>query len=188
MFVPEEEEEYEVYEEWASGISDPRELSHFEFLIEHLQMTAKGRNIVRWINAMFEIAEAYSGASGHLWDVLHEDLATEYQTESEDPNLDRRCGEIFNALHPTDRWPNGRETLRLKTSIVPINRSNKRSDFEIPEVFQNRRCRPEHMNLVDTWEKVGEVALKLERALTPSSQVRRQVQDGRCSICALSDE
>ena len=185
---PEEYEELEVSRQWASGISDPRELSHFEFLIQHLQMTVKGKNIVRRIDALFEVAEAYSEASGHLWDVLRDDLTVEFQAESEDKNVDRRCGEIFDALHPTDRWPQGQEELRLRASIVPALRVLKKGERTTPEVFRVRRLGPEHMKLVDAWEKLDEEAWKLERSLTPSSQVRRLVQDGQCSICALGDE
>ena len=188
VFGPEDHEEHEVYDQWDSGTSDPRELSHFEFLIEHLDFSIKGKRIVRRITSVFEKAEEFSDASAQLWNVLNEDLAAEFEIEPGSPDLERRCKEIFDALHPTSGLPEGKKSLRLRISVDPAHRPIKRGDFGTPEVFRIRRGGSEHKNLVNAWKKLDEVAWELERALTPSSRVRRLVQDGQCSICALSNE
>ena len=188
VFGPEDTEEHEVSDEWTSGMSDPRELSHFEYLIEHLESTADGEKIIQKINTVIDRAEDYSVASGHLWDVLHEDLAAEHQVESGDPNLEKRCGDIFDALHPTSRLPDGKESLRLELSIDPTSRPIKGSDYGIPQVFQNHRGGASHIALIKAWVNLDVSAEKLERIMTPSSGVRRLIQDGQCSICAYSNE
>ena len=43
IFYPEDPEEHEVNDQWTSGMIDPRELSHFEYLIEHLESSTKGK-------------------------------------------------------------------------------------------------------------------------------------------------
>jgi len=185
---PEDTEEHEVSDEWTSGMSDPRELSHFGYLIEHLELSTDGKKIIQKINAVFDRAEDYSAASEHLWDVLHEDLAAEHQVESGDPNLEKRCGDIFDALHPTSRLPDGKESLRLELSIDPTSRPIKGSDYGIPEVFQNHRGGASHIALIKAWVNLDVSAEKLERIMTPSSGIRRLIQDGQCSICAYSNE
>ena len=188
IFVPEESEEHEVYDQWISGIIDPRDLSHFEYLIEHLESSAKGKKIVHNIASLFEKAEEYSSASGRLWDVLHEDLVTEHQTESDNPALAARCGNIFDALHPTIQLPEGSRSLRLKISIKPSVRKTKLDDYGTPEVFSNHMDGAEHLALIKSWMNLDDAAENLKRIMTPSSVVRRLIQDGQCSICVFSNE
>ena len=173
-------EEMEVEAAWTRDVFDPRAIKHYEFLVEHLNSTARGKNILDNLNSVIKQASIHLGAYGRLKESILERLPkTSSQDELVIRNIQRAGDAVLRTLHPTVRSPRGVEYLsRTKTD-------HRSAAIEILADLLDKDL---HNSLIDSWDASIKLSERLNRNLTPTSLVRRIIQEGTCQICATDSD
>ena len=176
-------EEFEVEDEWTTGLFDPRTLRHYPYFVEHLESSASGREVARILETVFISAERYATAFQASWELITDLIDNRVRGES-DGSSAKLAENVMGRLHSNEgsQGGSGKPSRRGK-----IARSLKvRSEVET-EAFDALRSGPERLELQRSRRSAGRALEKLRWSLKPTSLVRRMVQDGECSICGLDD-
>ncbi|MCH8910992.1 MAG: hypothetical protein IH867_09680 [Chloroflexi bacterium] len=173
-------EEMEVKASWTQDVSGPGEIEHYEYLLEHLDSTAKGREILDTLRSVIIQASMHMKAYGRLKESILERLPkTSSQDELVIRNIQRAGDAVLRTLHPTVRSPRGVEYLsRTKTD-------HRSAAIRILADLLDEDL---HNSLIASWDASVKLSERLKRNLTPTSLVRRIIQEGTCQICASDSD
>ncbi len=173
-------EEVEVEAAWTKDVFDPREIEHYEFLVEHLNSTARGKNILATLNSVINQASTHLEAYGKVKESILEKLPkTRSKNELVIRSIQRAGDGVLRTLHPTVRSPRGVEFLARTTT------DHRSAALDILDKLLDEDL---HKSLIASWDASVRLSERLKKSLSPTSLVRRIVQEGTCQICAKESD
>lgn len=178
---PKHDEERKVHNAWTRDLNDPRQIPHYSLLVDHLQATDIGQDILKTLNNIFEQAVVHKTALLNLQTVLDQKLIEVDSTDGGIAgSIERIRYELLRKLHSTDLSP---EDFYWSSPALPA-----KNQQELNSILRALRESPVHVALTKSWKSSVECLRQLQKELFSNILIYRLIQEGTCTDCDRDSE